>query len=346
MSVVLLDPRFPAMIPVEAAKLLQGDVAYTDEVPVRIRWVIADLGGHVVDDSEVLVTTDIASEQVRERLDNNENLIKAPSLLVEFDGDRELEAADAAAASVAAGQTDNPDAQAGPASDAVVDGEVVESDAISDVPDAVMEELQVAISLISRALRQGEWEQSQTHESLVGYLREETEELARIIAVASNAEWVEQELCQELSDILLQVLFHAEIANRRGTFDIGHVAAALTVKLRSRAPYLFDSEERFVERAEQNRLWAEGKASERQRRVDKYGVEYQNYSQSKTSGQVSGMVAADKVIREAREKGLSDAEIPTEIRFPMVGLELDEPGQAEQRLLKAVEKFRKHLAER
>lgn len=67
MSVVLLDPRFPAMLPVEAVPLLGDDVCYTEEVPVRIRWVIADLGGHTVDDTEVIVTTDLANEAVMER---------------------------------------------------------------------------------------------------------------------------------------------------------------------------------------------------------------------------------------------------------------------------------------
>lgn len=69
MSVVLLDPRFPAMLPVEAVPLLGDDVCYTEEVPVRIRWVIADLGGHTVDDTEVIVTTDLANEAVMERLE-------------------------------------------------------------------------------------------------------------------------------------------------------------------------------------------------------------------------------------------------------------------------------------
>ncbi|RHZ90334.1 hypothetical protein D1122_22275, partial [Cereibacter sphaeroides] len=72
MSVVLLDPRFPAMLPVEAVPLLGDDVCYTEEVPVRIRWVIADLGGHTLDNAEVVVTTDLDNEAVVERLDKGE----------------------------------------------------------------------------------------------------------------------------------------------------------------------------------------------------------------------------------------------------------------------------------
>src|SRR5699024_11942300 len=101
-----------------------------------------------------------------------------------------------------------------------------------------------------------------THADLVPFLREETEELASTIelrdvlaAVGSEdqadgdgevPEWAEQDLCEELSDVLLQVLFHAEIANRRGASDIGHVAGAFVAKLRDRAPYLFEGFERAV----------------------------------------------------------------------------------------------------
>lgn len=305
MAVLLLDPRFPAMIPVEATKLLQGDVAYTEEVPIRVRWVIADLGGHVVDDSDVLVTTDITNEVVRERLENGAELIKSSSLLVEMEGDRELPAA----------------------TEDVVEVDVVGEHQTprTEVPAQVMDDIEDAVALIARALRQGEWERSQTHESLIAYLREETEELAEVVAHLTDS--TEQELCRELADIFLQVLFHAEIANRRGAFDIGHVAEALTEKLRARAPYLFEEVEREVPIEEQDRLWVQGKLTEK-------------------SEPRNALAAAEKIIREARALGLADSEIPTDIRFPMVGLEMDKPGQAEQRLHSAVSEFRKQLSSR
>ncbi|MDN6440060.1 MAG: hypothetical protein L0K27_11380, partial [Corynebacterium nuruki] len=251
MSVVLLDPRFPAMLPVEAVPLLGADIAYTEEVPVRVRWVIADLGGHTVDEAEVLVTTDLTNELVQYRLDHGDTLIKAPSLLVAMEPDREIEAPGAASA------PEIPVSGAG-----YVDGEIVGTDehtvavaglrrtSRTEIPASVMDELEDAVALMTRALRQGEWEQAQTHHSLLTYLREETEELAEVIDAPGDLD--EQELCRELSDILLQVLFHAEIANRRGSFDIGHVAGAFVAKMRSRAPYLFEEVERPVSREEQD----------------------------------------------------------------------------------------------
>ncbi len=417
MSVVLLDPRFPAMIPVEAVDLLRDDVCYTEEVPIRVRWVIADLGGHTVDEADILVTTDLENETVVARLEAGEDLITAPSLKVHMEPARELEAGSSGSSDSDAttGENDQEIAYSG---DGVVDGEIVGTDehtaavaglrrtTRTEVPASVMDEIEDAVALMARALRQGEWEQSMTHGSLVKFLREETEELARTIdllekwestgedsdaptdapaeaaARRPHPEWLEQDLCNELSDVLLQVLFHAEIANRRGAFDIGHVAGAFSAKLRSRAPYLFEEVERQVPRPEQDRLWEQGKKKEEVQRAEAFGEDYQRYVEAKKQGEqapaepqpqaqqprqqqpqprqephaqqfpavqsapaagTSALSAAEAVIAEARELGIPDRDIPTDIRYPMVGLELDSPGEAERRLFDAVAAFREKL---
>lgn len=403
MSVVLLDPRFPAMIPVEAVDLLRGDVCYTEEVPIRVRWVIADLGGHTVDESDIIVTTDLENETVVTRIEAGEDLITAPSLKVHMEPARELEAGSSSVSDAADGDDAAEITHSG---DGVVDGEIVGTDehtaavaglrrtTRTEVPASVMDEIEDAVALMARALRQGEWEQSMTHTSLVKFLREETEELARTIDLMENwkpegegegaarPEWIEQDLCSELSDVLLQVLFHAEIANRRGAFDIGHVAGAFSAKLRARAPYLFEEVERQVPRQEQDRLWEEGKKEEEAQRIRSFGEEYLRYSKAKkkaepaqpsqpaqfrrephaerfpavqapaepagsagpeASAGTSALSAAEAVIAEARQLGLPDKDIPTDIRYPMVGLELDSPGEAERRLHDAVAAFREKL---
>lgn len=124
--------------------------------------------------------------------------------------------------------------------------------------DARLTHVADAIGVMRRACDQGEWEQSQTHHSLIPYLREETEEF--IEAVEQGAS--EQELIRELGDVLLQVLFHAEIAARRGAWDFGDVAASFVAKMRSRSPYLFNGHHGMVTVEEAERLWAEGKARE------------------------------------------------------------------------------------
>lgn len=391
------------MIPVEAVDLLRGDVCYTEEVPIRVRWVIADLGGHTVDESDIIVTTDLENETVVTRIEAGEDLITAPSLKVHMEPARELEAGSSSVSDAADGDGAAEITHSG---DGVVDGEIVGTDehtaavaglrrtTRTEVPASVMDEIEDAVALMARALRQGEWEQSMTHTSLVKFLREETEELARTIDLMENwkpegegegaarPEWIEQDLCSELSDVLLQVLFHAEIANRRGAFDIGHVAGAFSAKLRARAPYLFEEVERQVPRQEQDRLWEEGKKEEEAQRIRSFGEEYLRYSEAKkkaepaqpsqpaqfrrephaerfpavqapaepagsagpeASAGTSALSAAEAVIAEARQLGLPDKDIPTDIRYPMVGLELDSPGEAERRLHDAVAAFREKL---
>ena len=67
-----------------------------------------------------------------------------------------------------------------------------------------------AQNIMRRALTVGEWEREQTHETLLPYLWEETTELAEAITTQAD----DVELMAELGDVLLQVLFHAEIAAR------------------------------------------------------------------------------------------------------------------------------------
>ncbi|MFC2404496.1 MAG: MazG nucleotide pyrophosphohydrolase domain-containing protein [Corynebacterium matruchotii] len=118
-----------------------------------------------------------------------------------------------------------------------------------------------AQNIMRRALTVGEWEREQTHETLLPYLREETTELAEAITTQAD----DAELMAELGDVLLQVLFHAEIAARRGAFDFGDVAGSFIGKMRRRSPYLFDGTTSVVPQSEQKRLWELGKHAEGRR---------------------------------------------------------------------------------
>ena len=117
-----------------------------------------------------------------------------------------------------------------------------------------------AQNIMRRALTVGEWEREQTHETLLPYLREETTELVEAITTQTN----DAELMAELGDVLLQVLFHAEIAARRGAFDFGDVVGSFIGKMRRRSPYLFDGTTSVVPQSEQKRLWELGKHAEGQ----------------------------------------------------------------------------------
>lgn len=78
------------------------------------------------------------------------------------------------------------------------------------------------------------WDREQDHRSLRRCLLEEAHE---VIAAIDRGDW--QELATELGDVLLQVLFHAQLASERGDFDFDDVAARLREKLVARHPHVF-----------------------------------------------------------------------------------------------------------
>ena len=128
------------------------------------------------------------------------------------------------------------------------------------------DQLHIARQVMQRARDIGEFELLQTHKTLVPYLREEVAELADVIESAdTNSDIDDGQLVRELGDVLLQLLFHAELGRRRQAFSLDDVAASLIAKMRSRAPYLFDGTSTVVSQEEQDRLWAEGKRAEQAR---------------------------------------------------------------------------------
>ena len=78
------------------------------------------------------------------------------------------------------------------------------------------------------------WDKKQTHESLIKNLREESEEL-----VAAIEKKDAQNMQEELGDVLLQVLLHAQIAKEEGLFTIDDVIEGLYTKLHYRHPHVF-----------------------------------------------------------------------------------------------------------
>jgi tetrapyrrole methylase family protein/MazG family protein len=78
------------------------------------------------------------------------------------------------------------------------------------------------------------WDRKQTHESLRPYLLEETYEVLDILDRQDRSK-----LAEELGDVLLQVLFHSQIASEAGSFTIEDVLEQLADKLIRRHPHVF-----------------------------------------------------------------------------------------------------------
>lgn len=88
------------------------------------------------------------------------------------------------------------------------------------------------------------WDLEQDHQSLAKYLREEAAETLDALAahVPGDAE-KERHLCEELGDLWLQVVFHAQLAQERGAWDIHEVERMVVEKLIRRHPHVFEARE-------------------------------------------------------------------------------------------------------
>jgi uncharacterized protein YabN with tetrapyrrole methylase and pyrophosphatase domain len=129
-----------------------------------------------------------------------------------------------------------------------------------------MKPLDKLIAVIARLRAPGgcPWDRDQTHRSLIRFLREETLELERALR-RGRAEEIED----ELGDVLLQVLLHAQIEGEKGRSGIQGVARAQTLKLIRRHPHVF-GKKRLKTADDVLRSWPELKRREqRLRRRDR-----------------------------------------------------------------------------
>jgi ATP diphosphatase len=102
------------------------------------------------------------------------------------------------------------------------------------------------------------WDIAQTFASIAPYTIEESHEVAD--AIARNA-W--DELPGELGDVLLQVVFHAQMAAEAGMFDFADVARAVGDKMIARHPHVFGDDDKGKSAQQQTLDWEKHKAAER-----------------------------------------------------------------------------------
>jgi XTP/dITP diphosphohydrolase len=174
------------------------------------------------------------------------------------------------------------------------------------------------------------WKREQTHRSLARYLLEETHETLEAID-SGNLD----HLCEELGDLLLQVYFHAVIAEESGAFTIDDVARGIIEKMRRRNPHVFAPEGGDLavggDAAAVNDAWLEIKAREKPRDSVTDGV----------PDTLPALLHADKVLDRLRRAGrpVAPAEDPTDLGERLLALvaEAQESGvDPEQALRDAV----------
>ncbi len=106
------------------------------------------------------------------------------------------------------------------------------------------------------------WDLEQTFATIVPYTLEEAYEVADAIERSDFAD-----LRDELGDLLLQVVFHARMAEEAGRFDFGGVVEAITTKLIRRHPHVF-ADARDLSPDEVKALWGRIKAEEKRERAE------------------------------------------------------------------------------
>ena len=109
------------------------------------------------------------------------------------------------------------------------------------------------------------WDIEQTFETIAPYTIEEAYEVADAIL---REDW--PDLKQELGDLLLQTVYHAEMADERGHFDFDEIANAIADKMIERHPHVF-GEKHIETAAAQSEHWEQIKSAEREKRADAKG---------------------------------------------------------------------------
>lgn len=165
------------------------------------------------------------------------------------------------------------------------------------------------------------WDKKQTHASLRENLLEECYEVLEALDEGNSSK-----LCDELGDLLMQVVLHTQIATETGEFELGDVVNSITTKLIHRHPHVFGSKKvKDVEEVALN--WEELKQEERggtsilasapkqmpalgysqeiQRRVAQVGFDWENIDDviEKLTEEISELKRADSQERKAQEFG-------------------------------------------
>ncbi len=128
----------------------------------------------------------------------------------------------------------------------------------SDPTQAALAELVAVVARLRDPESGCPWDLEQTHASLVPYVLEEAHEVADAIRHGDDGH-----LAEELGDLLLQVVLHAQIAREEGRFDLAQIARGISAKLVRRHPHVF-ADGQAADSAAVRASWEAIKAQERE----------------------------------------------------------------------------------
>jgi MazG family protein len=163
------------------------------------------------------------------------------------------------------------------------------------------ERFERAVAIMERLRAPGgcPWDREQTFDSIKPYTLEETYEVLETI---DNRDW--HELAGELGDLLLQVLFYAEMAKEQSSFSIDDVLDRLSTKLVDRHPHVF-GDVKADTAAEVKKNWEALKVEERKKRQasDETAREKQRSILAGVSSAMPSLLEAHKLSSRAAQAG-------------------------------------------
>src|SRR5438270_6173564 len=137
------------------------------------------------------------------------------------------------------------------------------------------------------------WDREQDHRSLRFHAVEEVYELMDAIEAGDD-----QEMLEELGDLLLQIVFHCQLAKERGAFDFEQVARHITDKLIRRHPHVFGE----LKVKDVDQVWANW---EKIKRSEKLGTRHARPSAlDGIPKHLPALLRAEKLLKKARRAGL------------------------------------------
>jgi nucleoside triphosphate diphosphatase len=163
------------------------------------------------------------------------------------------------------------------------------------------ERFERAVAIMERLRAPGgcPWDREQTFDSIKPYTLEETYEVLEAI---DQRDW--QELAGELGDLLLQVLFYAEMAKEESSFSIDDVLDRLSSKLINRHPHVF-GDVKADTAAEVKKNWEALKVEERKKRQDEQesGKKEKHSILAGVSSAMPALLEASKLSSRAAQAG-------------------------------------------
>jgi ATP diphosphatase len=140
------------------------------------------------------------------------------------------------------------------------------------------------------------WDLEQNFASIAPYTIEEAYEVTDAIARGDLPD-----LCDELGDLLLQVVFHARMAEEQGAFSFADVVEAITRKMIRRHPHVFADENGIITPEHVKGAWERIKAEEKAERAARRPPEHNTQAKSLLSGVKAGQPALSRAMELQRK---------------------------------------------